>query len=109
MYDTPTNHDLAQVQISCEVGQSFDCMIFTLHDLTDFYIERVTAQRSKIYDHSYFHNLWPNSKTNIKLKHIWEQGGPLVFRGPTQLAYSAYREDWLCLYLCIIYTPFTIS
>ncbi len=46
---------------------------FTLHDLTDFYVERVTAHP---------HNLWPNSKTKLKLKHLWEQGGPLVFRGP---------------------------
>ncbi len=48
-----------------------DCMIFTLHDLTDFYIERVnvervTAHRIKINDHSCFHNLWPNSKSKLK-------------------------------------------
>ncbi len=43
-----------------------DCTIFTLHSLTDFYIERVTAHRIKIYDHSCFHNLWPNSKTKLK-------------------------------------------
>ncbi len=66
-------------------------MIFMLHDLADFYVERVTAHHIKINDHSCFHNPWPNSKT--KLKHLWEQG-PLV--GPTQLAYSAYREDRLC-------------
>ncbi len=60
--------------------------------LTDFYVERVTAHRIKI-DDSCFHNRWPNSKTKPKIKHLWEQGGPLVFRGPTQLAYSAYRED----------------
>ncbi len=56
-------------------------MIFTIHDFTDFYVERVTAQCIKINDHSCFHNLWPNSKTKLKLKHLWEQGGPLVFRG----------------------------
>ncbi len=58
------------------------CMIFTLHDLTDLYVERVTAHRIKINHHSCFHNLWPNSKTKLKLKHLCEQGGPLVFRGP---------------------------
>ncbi len=40
-----------------------DCTMFTLHSLTDFYVERVTAHRIQIYDHSCFHNLWPNSKT----------------------------------------------
>ncbi len=59
-----------------------DCTTFTLHDLTEFYVERVTVHRIKINDHSCFHNLWPNSKTKLKLKHIWVQGGPLVFRGP---------------------------
>ncbi len=29
-----------------------DCTIFTLYSLTDFYVERVTAHRIKIYDHS---------------------------------------------------------
>ncbi len=66
---------------------------------TDFYVERVTAHRIKINDHSCFHNRLPNSKTKLKLKHLWEQGGPLCFGGPTQLAYSAYREDrrWCCV------------
>ncbi len=59
-----------------------DCMTFTLHDLTDLYVERVKAHRIKINDHSFSHNLWPNSKTQLKLKHLWEQWGPLVFRGP---------------------------
>ncbi len=57
-----------------------DCTIFTLHNLTDFYVESVTAHRIKINDHSCFHNLWPNSKTKLKLKHLWEQA--LMFRGP---------------------------
>ncbi len=35
-------------------------MPFTLHDLTDFYIERVTAHGIKINEHSCFHNRWPN-------------------------------------------------
>ncbi len=74
------------------------CTIFTLRSLTDFYVERVTAHRIKRYDHSCFHNLWPNYKTKLKLKPLWEQGGSLLFRGPTQLAYSAYREDRLWLF-----------
>ncbi len=45
------------------VSWARDCTIFTLHSLTDFYVERVTAHRIKRYDHSCFHNLWPNSKT----------------------------------------------
>ncbi len=36
-------------------------------------------------------------KNNLKLKHLWEQGAPLVFQGPMQLAYSAYREHRLCV------------
>ncbi len=55
-----------------------------------FYVERVRVHRIKIIDHSCFHNHWPTSKTKLKWKHIWEQGGPLVFQGPTQLAYSVY-------------------
>ncbi len=47
-----------------------DCMTFTLHDLTDLYVESVTAHRIKINDNSCFHNNWPNSKTKIKLKHL---------------------------------------
>ncbi len=70
-----------------------DCMIFTLHDLTDFYVEGVTAHCIKITDH----NLWPNSKTKLKLKHLWSKGAPGCFGGSTQLAYSAYREDRLCI------------
>ncbi len=59
-----------------------DCTIFTFQNLTDFYEERVTAHRIKINDHSCFHILWPNFKTKLKLKHLWGQGGSLVFRGP---------------------------
>ncbi len=33
-------------------------MTFTLHDFTDFYVERVTAHRIKINGHSCFHNFW---------------------------------------------------
>ncbi len=50
--------------------------------------------------HSCFHNRWPNSKTKLKWKHIWEQG---CFRGPAQLAFSKYREDRLCMCLQCIY------
>ncbi len=39
---------------------------FTLHDFTDFYVERATAHRIKINDHSCFHNRRPNSKTKLK-------------------------------------------
>ncbi len=41
-----------------------DGTIFTLHNLTDFYADTE-------YDHSCFHNLWPNSKTKLKVKHLW--------------------------------------
>ncbi len=61
---------------------------------TDFDAEIV-----KINDHLCFHNLWPNSKTKLTLKHFWEQGVTLVFRGPMQLAYSTYREDRLCAWI----------
>ncbi len=67
-----------------------DCTTFTLHDLTDVYVERVTAHRIKIIDHSCFHNRWPTSKTKLKWKHLWE-GGPWCFGGPMQLAYSVAR------------------
>ncbi len=60
-------------------SQTRDCTTFTLQDS---YIESVTAHCIKINVHSCFHNSWPNSKTKLKLKHLWEQGGPLVFRGP---------------------------
>ncbi len=43
---------------------SRDCTRFTLQDLTDFYVERVTAHCIKINDHSCFQNRLPNSKTN---------------------------------------------
>ncbi len=56
-----------------------DCMTFTLHSLTDFYVERVTAHRIQIYDHSCFHNLWPNSKTK-QIKTSLGARRPLVFR-----------------------------
>ncbi len=61
--------------------QTRDCTTFTLHDLTDFCVETVTAHRIKRNDHSCFHNSWPNSKTKLKLKHLWEQGGPLGVSG----------------------------
>ncbi len=77
-----------QLVFFCLEPLSRDCTTFTLHDLTDFYVERVTAHRIKINDHSCFHNRLPNSKT---------KGGPWCFGGSTQLAYSAYREDRLCV------------
>ncbi len=69
------------------ITRARDFTIFTLHNLNIFYIERVTAHRIKINYDSCFHNLWPNSKT--KRKFNW------CFGGPTQLVYSAYREDRL--------------
>ncbi len=48
----------------CQELLSRDCTRFTLHDLTDFYVERVTAHCIKINDHSCFQNRLPNSKTN---------------------------------------------
>ncbi len=59
--------------------RSRDCTTFTLHVLADFYTEMVTTHRTKINDHSCFHNRWPNSKTKLKWKHIWEHGGPWCF------------------------------
>ncbi len=63
---------------------SFFFFFFFLKQETvqDFYIKSVTAHVIKRNDHSCFHNSWTNSKIKIKLKHLWEQGGPLVFRGP---------------------------
>ncbi len=60
-------------------SQTRDCTTFMLHDLTDYYVERVTAHRIKINYHSCFHNSWPNSK---KIKTSLRARGPLVFRGP---------------------------
>ncbi len=45
-----------------------DRTTFTLHDLTDFYVERVTAHLN----YNLNDNLKPNSKTKLKLKHLWE-------------------------------------
>ncbi len=45
-----------------------------------FYVERVTVHCIKINDHSCFYNLWPNSKTKLILKHLWEKGA--LRRGP---------------------------
>ncbi len=81
--------------------QAFNSFFFfsnkeTVHvnDSTDF-----DAEIDKINDHLCFHILWPNSKTKLTLKHFWEQGVTLVFRGPMQLAYSTYREDRLCAWI----------
>ncbi len=45
------------------------------------------------------HNSWPNSKSKLKLKHLESKGAPWCFGGPMQPAYSAYREDRLCLHV----------
>ncbi len=70
------------VKLGLFFSQARYCTMFTLHNFTDFYVERVTAHCIKINDHSCFHTLWQNSKIKLKLKHFGEQGGPLVFRGP---------------------------
>ncbi len=46
-------------------SQTRHCTTFTLQD---FYIESVTAHRTKINDHSCFHNSWPNSKSKTSLR-----------------------------------------
>ncbi len=38
--------------------------------------ENVTAHSITINYHSCFRNRWPDSKTKLKLKHLWEQGAP---------------------------------
>ncbi len=53
-------------QLRFFLSRARDCTTFTLHDLTDFYVERVTAHHIKIND-SCFHKRWPNSKTKLKL------------------------------------------
>ncbi len=79
---------------------AFNVFFFFVSSLcqeTDFYVERVTVHRIKINDHSCFHNRLPSSKTKLNLKHLWEQGGPLVFRGPyAACVFCVYREDRLC-------------
>ncbi len=51
------------------------------------------------WDYSCFYSRWPNSKRNsnfFEFQNIFEsKGAPWCFGGPTQLANSAYREDWL--------------
>ncbi len=82
----------------------FSCKrLYNIHftSFDRFYVERVTAHRIKINDHSCFHNLWPNSKSKLKWKDFF--GASLVFRGPTKLAYSANREDRLCVTLLQCY------
>ncbi len=38
------------------LSRARECTTFTLHDLTDFYVDRVTAHHIKINDYSCFHN-----------------------------------------------------
>ncbi len=59
-------------------SQTRDCTTFTLHDLTDFYVERVTAHHIKRNDHSCFHNSWPNSKTKQIKTSLRARGPPGV-------------------------------
>ncbi len=51
---------------------SRDFTTSTLHDLTDFYVERATALHYNKY-HSCFHSRWSNSNTKLKWNHLWEQ------------------------------------
>ncbi len=64
-----------------------DFTTFTLHDLTDFYVERATAPHFNKLAFM-FHSRWPNSETKLKWNPL---ESPL--RGPSQLA--LYREDRL--------------
>ncbi len=68
-----------------------DFMIFTLHSLTDFTQRGWQRTALKKYDHSCFPSRWPNSKAKLKWNHLWEQGVPLVFRGPKQCILSIGR------------------
>ncbi len=70
-----------------------DCTMFTLHNLTDFLRREGTANHIKIIGHSCFHNHWPTSKTKLNENLFESKGTPWCFGGPTQLAYSAYREE----------------
>ncbi len=54
--------------ISTFLSWARDCTTFTLHDLTDFYVERGTAHPIKRNDHSCFNNCCPNLKAKLKLK-----------------------------------------
>jgi len=53
-------------------------MIFTLHDLTYFYIERVTAHRIKKKIIHVFITSGQTPKQKLKLKHFWARGPPGV-------------------------------
>ncbi len=75
-----------------------DCTTFTLHDLTDFYIERVTVHCIKIIDHSCFHYQWPTSKNETKWKALWEEGGLWCF--------GALRNLRILRIECIISEPY---
>ncbi len=58
---------LSTVFLFCFVSRAKVCTTFTLHDLTDFYVEMVTVHRIKINDHSCFHNRCPlKNETKIK-------------------------------------------
>ncbi len=91
----------------CVYFRARDCTIFTLQNLNDFFVERVTVHRIKRNDHSCFHNLWPNSKTKLKWKHLWEQGA-LVFQRPyaacvfcsgSALIVIIFNNIFLCFWL----------
>ncbi len=62
-------------------------MQLTLHDLADFYVDRITAHHIKINYHSCFHNLWPNSKT-----YLGARGPPGVSRALRSLRILRIRR-----------------
>ncbi len=64
----------------CLEPWSTDCTTFTLHDLTDFYVESVTAHHIKINDHSCFQPL-AKLKNETKIKTSLKARVPLVFLG----------------------------
>ncbi len=79
------------------------CTTFTLQD---FYIESVTAHRIKINYHSCFHNSWPNSKTKLKLKHLWSKGPPGVSGALCSLRILRIgRIGSVCNFTCWVTNP----
>ncbi len=90
-----------QVFFFCLMQETVRCSRYII--LLSFYVERETAHRIKIIYHSCFHNHWPTSKTKLSENLFESKGAPWCFVGPTLLAYSAYREDRLCVLLQIFF------
>ncbi len=66
------------------LSRARDFTTFTLHDVTDFYVERATALH---YNKLSFIPL-DKLKNETKIKPSLRARGPLVFRRPFELAYS---------------------